>query len=95
MILKAITPTWERNNRVGGTRLGAGPWSDLLGNLQHRRTTSFVIVYALSSFTSIGDHHIRPRVVVMLSAVSPSESSIASDECWAKTPGACQSFETC
>jgi hypothetical protein len=25
MILEAITPTWERNNRVSGPRLGVGP----------------------------------------------------------------------
>jgi hypothetical protein len=62
-----------------------GSWLDILGNPQHRRTTSFVTMYALSSFTWI-QHHTRPRVVVMLSAVSPSDSSIVSNKCRAKIP---------
>jgi hypothetical protein len=62
-----------------------GSWSDILGVPQRRRTTSFVIMYALSSFITTKQHP-RPRVVVMLSLVSPSDSSIESNKCRAKIP---------
>lgn len=50
-----------------------GSWSDILGFPQNQRTTSFVM-YVLSRFTSIEHHH---RVVVMLSAIIPSDSLMA------------------
>jgi hypothetical protein len=42
-------------------------------------------MYALSSFSTI-KYHPRPRVVVMLSPVSPSDFSIESNKCRAKIP---------
>jgi hypothetical protein len=58
-----------------------GSWSRILG----RGTTSFVKMYVLSSFTTI-EYRPRPRVVVMLSPVSPSDFSIESSKCRAKIP---------
>jgi hypothetical protein len=53
-----------------------GSWSDTLGFPMRQITTSFVM-YALSRFHSIEQ---RPKLVVMLNGVSPSDCSIVSNE---------------